>query len=178
MDNDAFLPKAATSKAAAHLPDLNPMDNHAFLPDFNDDDVISFFPKSPGVTQRAKHSKPEMLKMARFRTTIENIVQSQLESPINQCLQEKQIDTFAYNQVASGNTHQFISTQYWCRDGVDCEILKLGSADWQPGKIRIRVSVEFVPDEPELPADAETQEPLEQAASPLDEIRKLTIEPG
>lgn len=33
--------------------------------------------------------------------------------------------------------------------GVDCEILKVGSDTWQKGKVKINVSVEFIPDEPE-----------------------------
>lgn len=46
---------------------------------------------------------------------------------------------------------------------MDCEILKAGSQGWQKGKIRIKVTLEFIPDEPE---------PIE---SPLDDIRANTI---
>ena len=34
-------------------------------------------------------------------------------------------------------------------DGLECEVLKLGSKDWQKGKIRVKVTVDFCPDEPE-----------------------------
>lgn len=34
-------------------------------------------------------------------------------------------------------------------DGVDCEILKVGSDSWRKGKFKINVSIEFIPDEPE-----------------------------
>lgn len=33
--------------------------------------------------------------------------------------------------------------------GVDCEILKVGGDAWQKGKLKINVSIEFIPDEPE-----------------------------
>ena len=50
----------------------------------------------------------------------------------------------------------------WFAEGVDCQILKAGSDGWKKGKLKIRVIVEFNPDEPEI---------LEYQ-SPLDEIRR------
>ena len=50
----------------------------------------------------------------------------------------------------------------WIEDGVDCELLKLGDSQWQKGKIRVKVSVEFLADEPEST----------DYQSPLDEIRQ------
>lgn len=56
----------------------------------------------------------------------------------------------------------------WFTDGVDCEILKLGAEGWQKGKVRIKlkVSLEFCPDEPEIA----------QPESPLDDIRRMMKE--
>lgn len=48
----------------------------------------------------------------------------------------------------------------WFGDGVDCELLRIGSDGWQKGKMRVRVILEFCPDEPS------THE------SPLDDIRQ------
>ncbi|MEG3439087.1 KGK domain-containing protein [Pannus brasiliensis CCIBt3594] len=48
-------------------------------------------------------------------------------------------------------------------EGVPCEILKANSSGWQKGKLKIRVSVEFYPDEPES---------IEPPPSPLDDIRQ------
>jgi hypothetical protein len=50
----------------------------------------------------------------------------------------------------------------WFTQGIDCQILKAGSDGWKKGKIKIRVIVEFIPDEPEIP----------ECQSPLDEIRR------
>ena len=49
----------------------------------------------------------------------------------------------------------------WFDDGVDCKILKAGDNGWKKGKLKVKVSVEFIPDEPEIP----------EYKSPLDEIR-------
>jgi hypothetical protein len=40
----------------------------------------------------------------------------------------------------------------WINNGVDCQILK-PSKNWQKGKLRMKVSLEFCPDEPESPLD-------------------------
>jgi hypothetical protein len=46
-------------------------------------------------------------------------------------------------------------------EGTDSEILKITSNGWQKGKLKINVSIEFIPDEPEI----------SEYQSPLDEIR-------
>ena len=48
----------------------------------------------------------------------------------------------------------------WFEQGENCEILRAGSQEWQRGKIKINVTLEFIPDEPE------------KTASPLDEVRQ------
>jgi KGK domain len=48
----------------------------------------------------------------------------------------------------------------WFDQGVKCEILRAGSQGWQKGKIKINVSLEFIPDEPEV------------IESPLDDVRQ------
>ncbi len=35
----------------------------------------------------------------------------------------------------------------WFEEGTDCEILRLGAKNWQKGKVKIRVSLEFCPNE-------------------------------
>lgn len=40
----------------------------------------------------------------------------------------------------------------WFREGVDCEMLQPNS-NWQKGKLKIRISLEFCPDRPESPLD-------------------------
>ncbi|MDJ0904188.1 MAG: KGK domain-containing protein [Xenococcus sp. MO_188.B8] len=57
----------------------------------------------------------------------------------------------------------FSKSACWFNEGEDCEILKASSLGWQKGKIRINVTLEFIPDEPE------------KIESPLDDIRTNTI---
>ncbi len=64
-----------------------------------------------------------------------------------------------------------ISNQEWFRDGIECEVLKIGSKGWQKGKVKINLQVclEFCPDEPEVEETPVRHEP----ESPLDDIRRM-----
>ncbi|NES04447.1 MAG: hypothetical protein F6K22_17395 [Okeania sp. SIO2F4] len=72
-------------------------------------------------------------------------------------------------------------------EGVDCKVLKYGAKEWQSGKIKVKVTVEFCPDEPEekIEEKASSQseneaensgdnnsEYLETEVSPLDDLRQ------
>jgi KGK domain len=46
--------------------------------------------------------------------------------------------------------------------GIECELLKLGSQDWQKG--RLKISLEFIPDEEDLD--------ITESTSALDEFRE------
>jgi hypothetical protein len=55
-------------------------------------------------------------------------------------------------------------------EGLGCEVLKFGSQNWQKGKVRVRITIEFCPDEVEKLAE----EPLnDEATSSLDDIRQM-----
>ncbi len=61
----------------------------------------------------------------------------------------------------------------WFEEGIDCEVLKFDSNAWRKGKVRIKVSLEFCPDEPEIEEitqinNTENNKP----ESPLDDIRQ------
>jgi hypothetical protein len=47
----------------------------------------------------------------------------------------------------------------WLTDGVNCEVMKVGEGKWKKGKVRIKLVVEFCPDEPSA------------SQSPLDDLR-------
>jgi len=71
--------------------------------------------------------------------------------------------------------------QLWFTDeGVEGRALQFGEKGWQSG--RLRLSIEFCPDEPEPEPEPETPElplleaSIEPADSPLDEIRRLAEE--
>ena len=60
----------------------------------------------------------------------------------------------------------------WFNDGIDCEILQIGSKGWQKGKVRIKVSVEFYLEEDSEKLVSEPSE-IELPESPLDDLRQM-----
>jgi hypothetical protein len=79
-------------------------------------------------------------------------------------------------KVGQGQKNQNYRILYdnWFGDGIDCEILRLGAERWKKGKVRmkLRVSIEFCPDEPEVEETAPSNE-IPQPESPLDDIRQM-----
>ncbi len=60
----------------------------------------------------------------------------------------------------------------WFNDGIDCEILQIGSKGWQKGKVRIKLSVEFYVEEDSEQLVSEPSE-ISQPESPLDDLRQM-----
>ena len=67
-------------------------------------------------------------------------------------------------------------------NGIDCEVLKLGSTSWQKGKLRFQVGVEVFPNEREPEKKLKVKVSFEfcpdvpeisQTESPLDDIRRI-----
>ena len=59
----------------------------------------------------------------------------------------------------------------WFTTGKDCQILKPGK-EWQSGKVRVKLTLEFIPDEPEVIEENGCQNVDDISESPLDEIRQ------
>lgn len=60
------------------------------------------------------------------------------------------------------NKPEFEDYQQWFNEGYSAEILEVGGSGWKKGRVKINISIEFIPDEPE-------EIVLE---SPLDDIRQ------
>jgi hypothetical protein len=61
----------------------------------------------------------------------------------------------------------------WFNEGIKGKTLKFGAKGWQQGKFRIKVTVEFCPDEPEIEETSASNEPeISQPESPLDDLRQ------
>ena len=117
------------------------------LNELNEKDVIAF--------------GSNILTIARFRAAIRNATKSGSE---------------VINALNEGLTPRKSPTQYQLfTDGVDCEILSLGSGDWKKRKIKFTLLVEFLPDEPEIPCLPASNA---QSESPLDDIRQMLNEAG
>ena len=118
------------------------MEDNSYLPEYGDDDVLSL-------------ASGEMFKVGKFREALKSVCIDQGKIPyyLHIFLNEKRIG------ISGGAS----ATKAILEDGVDGEVLKIGAKGWQKGKWRIRVSLEFCPDEPEI----------SQPESPLDDIRQM-----
>lgn len=62
----------------------------------------------------------------------------------------------------------------WFDQGVECEVLRHSSKGWQKGKVRIKVTMEFCPDEPEVEEIVENNQLRNgQPESLLDDVRQM-----
>ncbi len=112
------------------------MEENSYLPDCGDDDVLAF--------------NANLVKVGKFR----DLVKFAFNDP-NQ-IPERIFDLLRANGV-------YINPKDAFGNGLDGEVLKIGAKGWQKGKLRIRVSVEFCPDEPEI----------SEPESPLDDLRQM-----
>ena len=78
---------------------------------------------------------------------------------VEYCL-EKVLEVKELKQLQ--NIEHYKPRAKWIDEGVQCEVLNLGANQWKKGKVRIKISFEFCPDEPEI----------SEYESPLDEIRR------
>lgn len=67
-----------------------------------------------------------------------------------------------------------VIAEKWFEEGINCEVLKFDSNAWQKGKVRIKVTLEFCPDEPEIEEITQSNDAeANQTESPLDDIRRM-----
>ncbi len=118
--------------------------NHRYLENNREDDVYSF---ASGI-----------FKVNQIRSAMSYVIKSLLQKPVKEGLKQQGVEI--KTEYYDSNTRS-MGEHKWFGDGVDCELLRIGSDGWQKGKMRVRVIVEFCPDEPN------TDE------FPLDDIRQI-----
>lgn len=84
----------------------------------------------------------------------------------NQFVDDLKTKGVKYASINKSESQLEFSNGEWFNNGKECEILKLGSKGWQKGKVRLKVIVEFCPDEPEV----------SEPESPLDSLRQKLME--
>jgi hypothetical protein len=89
--------------------------------------------------------------------SIENFDENAVDVISQQMLKVEQFQDNVIDNLL-GNEEDKIRKK-WQNEGVECEVLKPGG-NWQKGKVRMKITLEFCPDEPIQPP------------SPLDDIRK------
>lgn len=57
-------------------------------------------------------------------------------------------------------------------EGADCQVMKFGAKGWKQGKIKVKMTVEFCPDEPEEPETPEKSQAEKSDPDSLDDLRK------
>ncbi|GAB4243031.1 MAG: hypothetical protein Kow0049_32480 [Stanieria sp.] len=94
--------------------------------------------------------------------SIQNLFKDKIGKIVYDTLKAQQID------IPPGGSSDQSAIHYWnwFDSGIDCSILKLGAKSWQKGKVRIRVSLEFISDETEITNTSELS---------LDDLRQMEI---
>ena len=82
---------------------------------------------------------------------------SKLKHIVNQSFYEYAVDEII---ATLANHSDLQNSNDWFYEGEECEILRAGSKGWQKGKLKVKVTLEFIPDEPE------------ETKSPLDDVRQ------
>ena len=106
------------------------MDSNQALNGINDDDVISF------TVPRDKNT----FCVSQFRKIID-YTKTQMKNAYSKSLIDQ-------GHLLHTNWDG-IRWNYdnWFTSGAECKLLRLGESQWKPGKVRIRIEVEFIPDD-------------------------------
>ena len=144
------------------------MDQHKITSNLDSRAVISF-PYS-----NTNEELPETLKIETLQKALSSMFTNRYVDEVPEDTLKKQGIQLPdqYKQTIHDETKTI--RQHWWKDGFECEVLKLGSHDWQRGKVRLKatVEIEFIPEE--LVASAEPsidQQASEPSISSLDDIR-------
>ena len=128
---------------------------NAYLKSLNDDDVLEF--------------KHKLFKFGQLKNALNSAFggSERLAKELYEILKESGIEIVptihGYYHSNQKNPSIVPKYQAWFQEGIEVAALKASSSSgWQKGNMKIKVSVEFIPDEPEIP----------EYQSPLDEIRR------
>ncbi|ERT06415.1 KGK domain protein [Lyngbya aestuarii BL J] len=124
------------------------MEDNITLQNCSENDVFSF--------------QEETHKVNSFKKKIITVLTRQVSNQFVACL----VNTGVKKAEIKHSDDLKYANGEWFHNGKECEILKLGSTGWQKGKVRLKVILEFCPDEPEL----------SEPESPLDSLRQQLIE--
>ena len=129
------------------------MEDNYYLQQCNDNDVLSF--------------QDQTYKVSKFKAAVNKSFDYSMGGRLNGTLTNQGID------ISSAS---FPNSDYakWFNEGIDCEILNLGSKTWKKGKIKIKISIEFYTEAQEDEQPNNTNQPeITPPESPLDDLRQL-----
>lgn len=100
-----------------------------------------------------------------------------LKRALNSVFENNPVILAQYETLKNHQLKFSFQPAYWYGSGKDAELLNPGSQGWKKGKIKIRITLEFCPDEPEGEETPATHQPeTSEPESPLDEIRRMMTE--
>jgi hypothetical protein len=116
-----------------------------------------------------------MLKIEKLKETVNRVLpEYELGETLNKSLREQNLNI----EIPLDNRQKRFSYENWFGQGIDCEILRVGAQGWKKGKIKLKlnVTIEFCPDEPEVEETPENNESeTSQPESPLDDLRRQLL---
>lgn len=127
------------------------MKEHTYLPNCDNNDVVIFEENNIVKAGKLKAAFSKVFT----NSNIENTIYSELANQSNLQIEQN-------TEISNNDSEKIVYKNEWLGEGTYCEVLKLGAEDWQKGKIKVRVSVEFCPDEQES----------DQPESSIDDIRQ------
>ncbi|MEG4861831.1 MULTISPECIES: KGK domain-containing protein [unclassified Microcoleus] len=116
-----------------------------------------------------------MLKVEKLKETVNEVLpENGLGQTLNKLLREQNLNI----DIPFDARQKRLSSENWFGEGIDCEILRVGAQGWKKGKIKLKlnVTIEFCPDEPEVEETPENNESeTSKPESPLDDLRRQLL---
>ena len=109
--------------------------------------------------------KDNVFKVSKLKEKLETAFSGDLANVLREKLKSYGVDIDPGGYINGDRFYSYSYSKFF-QEGIECEILKFNSGEWQKGKMKIKVTLEFCPDEPEI---AEIKEP----ESPLDDLRRM-----
>ncbi|MBD1814665.1 hypothetical protein NDA07_12760 [Microcoleus vaginatus DQ-U2] len=116
-----------------------------------------------------------MLKVEKLKETVNEVMPEYgLGQTLNKSLSQQKLDI----DVGLDTDEKPNAYENWFGKGIDCEILRVGAQGWKKGKMKLKlnVTIEFCPDEPEIEETPENNESeTSKPESPLDDLRRQLL---
>ncbi len=116
----------------------------------------------------------DTFKVSKFRKALNNSFNSEVGRSITNNLSYYGVKIEQEVLLPNGSNGEY---SRWFDEGIDCEVLNLGSESWKRGKVKIQFRVEFYVEEQET-VETPSSDKLEisQIESPLDDLRQMMHE--
>ena len=133
------------------------MEDNYHIQNCDDSDVLSF--------------GDDTCKISKFRKAVKDSFESEIGHALSSKLNYHGVKIESSILLLNGNHKEY---SRWFNEGIDCEVLNLGSKNWKKGKVKIQLKVEFYVEEQELGKSLSDDEPENSLLEPaLDDIRQI-----